>query len=440
MNKTKRPSGQIPRFLIPRLGRSTPRRFEYGQSVPVGLFGRQLLLTDPDDVFHVLVENAGNYTKSREIASKKSQARIGGGLLGRQGSTHHDRRRTMQPLFTARAAEAHALQIEKQAHWLLNQWSDGQTRDLASDIGRLTRRILLKSVFGKITDSEINLLEKAIRSRRIHTEKVYFSRLPNYARLPTQSRRGDREAQKVFSEFVQRGLREIRSGRCGGGLLHGMSQIQLADGDVLSDSDIGDEVLSLMSTGHETITDWLTWCWVLIGTNPDFERDWRLELNQMGTLSEAISLPVEKAPLTHGLLDESLRLYPPTWLFARVPIKRDRLASGVTVEAGQNLLLCPYLMHRHPEAFPEPERFIPLRFQQVRRKDIMGRTYFPFGAGAHRCIGDKLARVETLVLLLTMARAWSIEPIRKHSVVPNPGLTLSVRGGWPVKILGTHNR
>ena len=439
MNRRPRPIGEIPGFLVARLGRSTRRRFEYGLPVPVGLFGRQLLLTDPNDVFHVLVANAANYTKSREISSKKSRSRVGGGLLGRQGSTHHHRRRTLQPLFTSRAADTYALQIEKQCNWLLNQWSPGQTRDLASDIGRLTRRILLTSVFGEITDSEIALLEQAICSRRIHTEKVYFSKVPYYGRLPTQSRRGDRQAQKVFSEFVQRGLRDIRAGRPGGSLLYGMSQILLADGGALPDSDITDEVLSLMSTGHETITEWLTWCWVLIGTNPDFERAWRLELDQLGKLSEVISLPAENAPLTHGLLYESLRLYPPTWLFARVPIKKDRLASGVSVAAGQNLLLCPYLMHRHPEVFPEPERFNPLRFQELRLNEIMGRTYFPFGAGAHRCIGDKLARLETLVLLVTIARARSIEPIRKHPVIPNPSLTLSVRGGWPVKILGTRN-
>ncbi|MDF1845442.1 MAG: cytochrome P450, partial [Rubripirellula sp.] len=319
MNKKPGPSGEIPRFLVPRLGRSTPRRFEYGRPIPVGLFGRQLLLTDPDDVFHVLMENAANYTKSRELSSKKSRSRVGGGLLGRQGSTHHDRRRNLQPLFTSRAADAYALQIEKQCHWLLNQWSQGQTRDLASDIGRLTRRVLLTSVFGEIADSEIALLEKAISSRRIHTEKVYFSRVPHYGRLPTRSRRSDRQAQKVFSESVQRGLREIRAGRLSEGLLYSMSRIQLADGRVLPDSDIGDEVLSLMSTGHETITEWLTWCWVLLGTNPDFEQAWRLELDQLGTLSEVISVSVENAPLTHGLLDESLRLYPPTWLFARVP-------------------------------------------------------------------------------------------------------------------------
>ncbi|MCP4775051.1 MAG: cytochrome P450 [Planctomycetaceae bacterium] len=438
MNNKPRPYGEIPKFLIPRLGRSTPRRFEYGLPVPVGLFGRQLLLTDPDDVFHVLVANAANYTKSRELSSKKSRSRVGGGLLGRQGSTHHDRRRNLQPLFTSRAVDEYALQIEKQCHWLLNQWIQGQTRDLASDIGCLTRRILLTSVFGEVSDAEIALLEKAISARRIHTEKVYFSRVPHYGRLPTISRRGDRQAQKVFLKFVQRSLRDIRAGRLGGGLLHRMSRILLADGGVLPDSDIADEVLSLMSTGHETITEWLTWCWVLLGTNPDFQRAWRLELDQLGTLSEVISLSAENAPLTQGLLDESLRLYPPTWLFARVPIKKDQLKSGVTVAAGQNLLLCPYLMHRHPEVFPEPERFIPLRFQELRRNDIMGRTYFPFGAGAHRCIGDKFARLETLVLLVTIARASSIEPIRKHPVIPNPGLTMSVRGGWPVKILGTH--
>ena len=435
MNTTPRPTVEIPGFVRKRLGPWMARKIEYGRPVRVGLPGRQILLTAPDDVFHVLMENARNYTKSRQITSKRSRSRVGDGLLRRQGATHHERRRIMQPLFTSRAAEEYALQIEQQCHWLLDQWSEGQTQDLASEMGRLTRRILLTSIFGEITDAEIGILEKAISARRLHTEKVYFSRIPHYERIPTRSRRGDREAQQVFSSFVQQGLRDIRDGRLSGGLLQGMSQLQLPDGGYLSDSEIGDEVLSLMSTGHETITEWLTWCWVLIGTHPEFERKWRSELEQLGTLAELISLPAEKAPITHGLLEESLRLYPPTWLFARVPLNEDRLPCGVRVKAGQNLLLCPYLMHRHPEAFPDPECFKPLRFQRIRPKEIMGRTYFPFGAGAHRCIGDKLARIETLVVLVTIARACLFESIRTQPAIPNPGLTLSVRNGWPVRIL-----
>lgn len=426
--------GEIPWFLVPRLGWLTPRRFRYGPPLRIGLTGRQLLLTDPDDVFHVLVGNAANYSKSRELTDSGVRQRVGGGLLGRQGSVHHERRRSLQPLFAQRSVEQLVCGIEQQCHQLLNSWKDGESRNLAEEMGRLSRRILLTSVFGSLNEDQFASLELAIHWRRQHTERVYFSPVPRYGRWPTLSRYRDRKAQRVISEHVRHGLHELAAGRPSGDLLKGMTTISLRDGQRLTADDIEDEVLSLMSTGHETITEWLTWCWVLLTQHPQFEALWRSELERLGPLTEWLPKVPELAPATQGLLEESLRLYPPTWLFARVPREDDRLPSGTQVLAGQNLLVCQYLMHRHPGTFPEPGRFDPTRFQSPAMARHAGRTYFPFGAGPHRCIGDKLARLETLTVLVTIAREFAFTRAESKPVIPIPGLTLGVRGGFRVRL------
>ncbi|MFN9373174.1 MAG: cytochrome P450 [Planctomycetaceae bacterium] len=426
--------GEIPWFLVPRLGRLTPRRFEYGSPIRIGLTGQQLLLTAPEDVFHVLVGNATNYSKSRELTGSGVRQRVGGGLLGRQGSVHHERRRSLQPLFAQRSVEHLVRGIEQQCRQHLESWKDGESRDLSEEMGQLSRRILLASVFGTLNEDQIASLELAILWRRQHTERVYFSPLPRYGRWPTISRHRDREAQRVIAEHVRHGLNELAAGRPSGDLLKGMTTITFGDGQRLTADDIQDEVLSLMSTGHETITEWLTWCWVLLAQHPQFEMLWRCELERLGPLTDWLSKAPELAPATQGLLEESLRLYPPTWLFARVPLQDDRLPSGTMVRAGQNLLVCQYLMHRHPGTFPDPERFDPTRFQSTTTALHAGRTYFPFGAGPHRCIGDKLARLETLTVLVTIAREFAFNRRDSKPIVPHPGLTLGVRGGFRVRL------
>lgn len=426
--------GTIPWFLIPRLGWLTQRRFTYGPPIKIGLTRRQLLLTHPDDVFHVLVINASNYSKSRELTESRARSRVGGGLLGRRGTAHHDRRRSLQPLYSQRGVQAYVNLIEEQCQRLIDGWRVGESRDLALEMGRLTRRILFAALFGELTERQIAVLENAVDHRRRHTEHVYFSRIPNFSRWPTLSRRRDRQAQAVFAEFVQQGLRSAATGAGSGLLLTAMSTIRLPDGRQLTEADIIDEVLSLMSTGHETITEWLTWCWVLVTKHPDFESRWRAEIGTLGPYPEWYGAECEAAPLTYGLLEESLRLYPPTWLFARIAIHDDQLPGGTLVRAGQQLLLCQYLMHRNPQAFAEPEEFIPARFQALNWGLQAGRNFFPFGSGAHRCIGDKFARMETLVVLLTIARAFSFEAVRSSEVIPSPGLTLGVRGGFRVRL------
>jgi cytochrome P450 len=426
--------GEIPRFLAPRLGWFTRRQFLYGDAIRIGVWGRQLLLTHPEDVFHLLVTNASNYSKSRELTSQQAQQRVGKGLLGRQGTAHHDRRRVLQPLYSQRNVGALLPIIKTECRRLTSSWRAGETRDLAQDMARLARRVLLTALFGELNFEEIAELEQAIRWRRLHTERVYFSRVPRYGKWPTGSRQCDRRAQAVFAKFVRSRLQNSPTQISSGQLLAGIQAITLPDGKALTEEDVCDEVLALMSTGHETIAEWLTWCWVMLAQHPKFTEAWRAEIGRLGPVENWWADAAECAPLTHGLLEESLRLYPPTWIFARVPSQDDELPSGTMVQAGQNLLLCPYLMHRHPGFYADPERFDPRRSQAANWPQLSGRTFFPFGAGAHRCIGDKLARLETVIALVTIAREFDFQQVQTTCVRPHPGLTLGVRGGFAVRI------
>src|SRR4029077_12204326 len=91
---------------------------------------------------------------------------------------------------------------------------------------------------------------------------------------------------------------------------------------------------------------------------------------------------------------ESLRLYPPTWLYVRVAQRPDVLPSGAELAAGAVLYLSPWVLHRDPELWPVPERCAPSRFDPEAAQGRPRHAYFPFGSGPRVCLGETLARLE----------------------------------------------
>jgi cytochrome P450 len=116
-------------------------------------------------------------------------------------------------------------------------------------------------------------------------------------------------------------------------------------------------------------------------------------LDELGRVLEGRIPRVEDIPrlrYTRMVLEESMRLYRPTWIFVRMAMEDDRLPSGIAIARGSKLYLCQYVMHRHPRYFPEPERFDPERFSDAMREGRPGFAYFPFGGGPPTCIGSSL--------------------------------------------------
>lgn len=416
------PTGHIPPFLTRRLGYSTRRTFSYGECVPIGLGGKTLLPTDPDDIFHILVSNDANYVKSRNLSTPQGARRVGGGLISRTGPAHLARRRLLQPLYHQRSIEAYTRIMAEQTRRHLDTWKPGAELNLGDEMSGLSIRILLASTFGELAETDVRELIAAIRDRRAYTERVYFSRIPFYHRIPTPAASRNDRARLLIQGVTAREIQRRRS-RPGDDLLSRMMALITPEGVPLPDADLQDEILALMSTGHETITEWLTWLWILIARHPALADRCRAEWSRP-ELSER--------PNVDAFIDEALRLYPPTWIFARVPVAPDTLPSGTRVNPANTILLCQFLLHRHPAFFPDPEQFNPDRFHAPEASRWTGRTYFPFGAGPHRCIGDRFARTEVLTILPLIDQAFRFEPLPDQTHVPDPSITLRPRDGFRV--------
>jgi cytochrome P450 len=131
------------------------------------------------------------------------------------------------------------------------------------------------------------------------------------------------------------------------------------------------------------------------------------------------------------VIEESLRLYPPVYATLSDAVADDEI-GGYHIPARSMIILCPYVTHRHPDFWPDPEVFDPDRFLPERSADRPGFAWYPFLGGPHRCIGQEFALMEMVLALAMIARGFRFELAPGARVEPRPMVTLRPRDGVPV--------
>jgi cytochrome P450 len=123
-----------------------------------------------------------------------------------------------------------------------------------------------------------------------------------------------------------------------------------------------------------------------------------------------------------------MRLYPPAWLVTRQSLEEDEV-GGYRIPARSVVILSPYLTHRHPDFWDEPERFDPERFQPERVQARPRFAYFPFSGGPRQCIGNSFAMMELQIVMAMVAQAYRPRLVPDHPVALLPTVTLRPRHG-----------
>jgi cytochrome P450 len=137
---------------------------------------------------------------------------------------------------------------------------------------------------------------------------------------------------------------------------------------------------------------------------------------------------VANLPYTRMVIEESMRLYPPAHTFGRQPIADDEVL-GHRIPAGAEVLILPWLLHRKPSLWENPDRFDPERFAPERTAARPRFAYIPFGAGARICIGAAFAMTEAALILATIAQRYRLRLTPGHPVEPQGLITLRPRYG-----------
>jgi cytochrome P450 len=296
----------------------------------------------------------------------------------------------------------------------------GRPVSVAQDMVQLTLGVVVKALFSTDISADALAISEAL-TFLLGDITFRFDRMwyppPS---VPTPHNRQFRRALRALDESVYRIIRDRKEGRSGGADLLAML-MEAADeetGARMSDAQLRDEVVTIMVAGHETTANALAWAWHLLSENPEAEGRLHAEVDAIQGDRPAVE-DLARLSYTRMVFEETLRLYPPVWLFDRKAIADDEIC-GYRVRPGDTVILSPYVTHRLPEFWEAPNQFEPERFEpgQVNRR--IRYAYFPFGGGPRQCIGNNFALMEGTLVLATLARCFRLRPVAGHSVVPRP--------------------
>lgn len=426
--------GHLPHFLRDRLGFLLRCARDYGGVVQLSIGRRTYLLTEPDDIRHVLITNSGNYEKTRRLTSWRGRRLSGEGLLTSTGPAAIRQRRLLQPAFHRRVVESFADIITLGARRMVADWDAGAELDIDSELMQLTQGNIMRILFGRDFMDEGEEFAKAITTRRHYIEYVYRSLFPLPEYVPVRIMREYRSAAKRLDAILDREIRSRRGTTDSNDMLSVLIRLEYEDGTRMTDEQVRDEARTLSLTGYETIGAALSWTCYLLARHPEVEARLVAEVVEVLGDRPPTAADVRKLPFVGMVLSESLRLYPSNWIFVRMADREDRLPSGVTVPAGAKLYLCQYATHRDPRYFPEPERFDPERFDGTSTQDRPQFAYFPFGGGPRVCIGQMYARMEGVLVLASLFRDFRLRLMPGHPVIPEPAVALRPKNGIRVRV------
>lgn len=401
------------------------RRFGDVVSLDLGIY-RVYLINHPAHIRDILQDHHHNYRKGPSAG--RVRPLFGEGVTISDGEAWRRQRRLMLPVFQHKRILALAPVITEATQEMLERWRPvaerGQPLDIGLEMMTLTRTIITRLLFGRALGREAAAaLGEALTVVLDETNRRLWAFVPPPGYLPTARNRRFHHALDTLDAIVHRAIEERRRGEEADGLLSLLLALRDEEtGEPMSDPQLRDTVMTLLIAGHTTTAAALAWIWIVLSGHPAEARKLREELREApGDHPSAQDVP---APTyTQLVIDEVLRLYPPTWVTARSPIADD-VVGGYPIPSGSVVLLSPYVMHRHPGFWDDPERFDPGRFTPERADGRPREAYFPFGAGPRACMGQGLALMEMQLIVAMVARAYRLRLLPGQEVTAVPALTL----------------
>jgi cytochrome P450 len=391
---------------------------------------RAYLLRHPDHVKHVLQDKAAVYAKGPTAARVRSL--FGESLTVMDGGDWRQRRRQVTPAFQAGHHAGFAQVVTRAVAERLDRWRPGQLLELTHEMRRLAQTIIIRACFGEVPARDIEMLGQALDAAVAQVERRLWSPL-GWLALPTSAQARGRRGLTLVDVFISRAMTEARrSGVPPGTLLSAL--LDASSVPPLDAAEFHAELKAFLFAGHTTTASALAWTWYVLSEHDDareqIERECKAVLG--GDVPSLETLPL--LGYTRRVIEEVLRLYPPTWLTARSSLDEDTL-DGYGLPAGALVLLSPHLTHRHPMFWEEPERFDPSRFVPARAAGRHAFAYFPFGGSPRRCIGSGLATTEMQLIVATLAQRYRLAVLPEARVVPVAGLTLRPGPALPARVL-----
>jgi enediyne biosynthesis protein E7 len=380
------------------------------------------VINHPRDIKRVLLSNHRNYTKGEGMDRVKIL--LGNGIMTSEGDFWRRQRRMMQPSFHRRVLDRfagliHDVNEKYAARWALKA-AAGEPINLTEDLSELTLEIVLHSIFG----TDLKRLERQLGANPFEVVAKEQNRDLKFAfRF--------RSLAKLVGDLIERRRREPEERF---DFLEMLMAARDRENDApMSNKEMIDEVMTLIVAGHETTAAALTWTWHLISQHRDTAAQLEAEADAV-TVGTPLGLDAaESLAFTHQVIQEALRLYPPGWLFTRRTLEADEL-GGFAIGPRTDVFISPYLLHRHPEFWSEPEEFRPERFAGADAEERHKFAYIPFSVGPRHCIGENLALFEMLGHVSMMSRRFRMTRVGNDPIELEAQINLRPRSNLLMKL------
>jgi len=414
-------------------------REHYGRTFSIHLLPfRLVLVSDPESI-------AAGFALRPDDMFVRPVNRIlrvlvgGSSLLLLDGAEHLRHRRLLLPSFHGERMRHYGSTMAEITRKVSATWPADTPFAIHPHTQHITLEIILRTVFGAEEGAQANELARAITRMLRPAENrlalpaiLYMSEHPEVeARAPWKWALAGRNRvdDLLFRQIASRRV-EAHEPRAPEhtDVLAMLLQARDEDGKGLSDRELRDDLMTALAAGHETTATALAWAVERLCVHPDVYRRLAEEVRAQGPTPDPERLAT--LPYLDAVTKEVLRQRPVIPLVGRVLKKPIRL-DGRDLPAGTYVAPCVYLAHHDPQAYPEPDRFMPERFLE-RTPDPS--AWFPFGGGVRRCAGAQFALYEMKIVLGTLLAEFDFELARRAPLrVLRRAITFWPEGGTPIR-------
>ena len=397
------------------------------------------LFAHPDDVRHVLRTHSSNFRKA--FLFDKIRVLLGNGLLPMpyEDDFWRRRRRLSQPPFHRKGLESYARTWFPAVESFLDTWhrhaDTGETFDAFAEMYSLSFDLAARTLLSVDAESaETEAVRAAFDVGLAHLKHKIEAVVDLPEWIPTPRNRRFLRAREVLDGVVYRLIDERRA--AGAAAPEDFLTTLLRAFDERDDIDarqLRDEVMTMFIAGFETVASALAWAIWMLGRHPAWAARVREEVaSVLGGRPPGLD-DLSRLKLTRMVLDETMRLHPPAWWIVRSTIAADTI-GGYRVPAGALVIVSPYVTHRHPGLWDDPERFDPLRFGPERAGERPALSFFPFGDGPRSCIGAQFSYVQMALVLAMLVERFDWRPLPGHQVGLLASATMRPKNGVLISV------
>ncbi len=385
----------------------------------IGGRNKGLITQDLDLIEHILQKNHKNFNKS-PLQTKELAAYVGNGLLTNNGNNWLRQRRLIQPAFNRKNINSLISLMEEEVNLVCqNEMAIGKRVNLSHLSAMLTFHIVARTIFSdEVRHDEIirmrNNVERVQKMIILQIRQPYKIWFYSMSGMLKKHHKLAKEAKDLIYRLIQTRKASVHRKD---DILQFMLDTRYEDtGLPMSDQQLVDELLILMVAGHETTAQSIIWTMLLLHDHAETLYNVRQEINEIGNDYEAY---FKQGSILMASIKESMRLYPPAWVIDRVGIEDDEV-NGHLIPKDTIIMNYIYGLHRNPDHWEKPNKFLPERFIEARKPS----AYFPFGAGPRLCIGNHFAYLELVVTIVNLLQNYTIRSSSSALPGMNPLITL----------------